>query len=72
MKNPFLPLTLQQPKPSQEKTQRELRHAQIRNQAKQPAPTACVGCGGMLFTLEDGSKYCLNCGPETQENITEE
>ena len=23
-------------------------------------------CGGMLFVLSDGSKFCLNCG-ETQE-----
>ena len=59
MKNPFMPLSLQQPKPPKAKHARELRHAQMRKQAAQPKQPECV-CGGMLFTLEDGSKYCLN------------
>ena len=35
---------------------------EIVKRVSQSIPPAECECGGMLFTLESGDTYCLNCG----------
>ncbi len=36
--------------------------ARLQGQIKPAQPTTVHTCGGMLFELETGAGYCLNCG----------